>query len=348
MNTVYVYPGTFSPPTYGHLRIVERAAELFPEVYVLCSENPDKNSVWFSPTEVKKLWGAYKLSGNVKVETLAEFLKRRVPPEKLVMIRGVRDESDFDYEKGVFLFNRERFGIDKYFYFASEKEFGGVSSSAARTAAEKLDLSSLSRLVAPLVVSALLERVLKIKNIWLVVGLPGSGKSTMLKRLSELDRKNRHINTDEFNHALRPYLKKIFGEEDLFSLALKNEEKLQAAIKDKWLKMLISALKKAEGKNNVFVEAAYGLKTDKRLYRFVGGKVLFVGCPSISENFCRLSNRGTPHLSPFLKSIPGWEKSVKIAKRENLRLVRIESGKTLEELESNVQKFSKKSNLEDL
>ncbi len=181
----------------------------------------------------------------------------------------------------------------------------------------------LSRLISPLVVSALLEKTFGFENIFLVVGRPGGGKSTFLKKMVELDSDNVHINTDEFNHALRPLLIKIFGDEDLMSVALKDEAKLMKAIKAPWLKMLGESLIEAKGKKNVFIEAAYGLKADKSIFRFVGGKVIYIGCKSEAENLSRMSGRGTPHLSPFLLTIPDYEGSVKIAEEKNFYLPRL-------------------------
>ena len=70
MKPIYVYPGTFCPPTYGHLRIVQRSADLFDRVLILCSVNSAKNANWFTPEECRDFWLAYDLPDNVTVSTV--------------------------------------------------------------------------------------------------------------------------------------------------------------------------------------------------------------------------------------------------------------------------------------
>ena len=46
MNTLALYPGSFDPITYGHLDILERAANLFERVMVTVAVNKEKHSVF--------------------------------------------------------------------------------------------------------------------------------------------------------------------------------------------------------------------------------------------------------------------------------------------------------------
>ena len=62
-----VFAGTFDPPTFGHLNIIERASRLFDQLDVLVSVNPDKHTLFSDDERVdmlKKLTGEY---GNVTV-----------------------------------------------------------------------------------------------------------------------------------------------------------------------------------------------------------------------------------------------------------------------------------------
>src|SRR5262249_33594064 len=151
---------------------------------------------WFQENECKKLWLLYALPPNVSVVTLAEFRASIAPGDAIVMIRGIRNDADFEHERAVMKLNRERFGIDTYVYFLAEPGFTEISSSEARRAAEALDFEILSRSVHPMVVSKLLEHTLDVKNIYLAVGKPGSGKSTYLRMLAERDPETFVIETD--------------------------------------------------------------------------------------------------------------------------------------------------------
>ena len=159
-RTVCVYPGSFCPPTYGHLTIVKQACEVFEKVYIVCSVNPNKGQPWFTPEECKVLWQAYALPANVEVLTMAEFIALGVEPKRIIMIRGLRGECDAEDEKKVMVLNWKKYGVSQFFFIITDKGFVNVSSSAARMAAEKCNVKSLAELVAPAVVTKLLEKVL--------------------------------------------------------------------------------------------------------------------------------------------------------------------------------------------
>jgi pantetheine-phosphate adenylyltransferase len=160
MKTTYVYPGTFSPPTFGHLSITRQAAKIFPEIIILCSENPDKKDIWFTPDECKELWETYKLPKNVKVMTQPEFRCLAIKMADIVIVRGLRSEGDLEQEKKVMILNKEKFGIKKYFYIFGPNKNRDISSSKARQAAANLDLRNLSRQVSRLTIDVILEKIM--------------------------------------------------------------------------------------------------------------------------------------------------------------------------------------------
>ncbi|MFA4942106.1 MAG: adenylyltransferase/cytidyltransferase family protein [Patescibacteria group bacterium] len=332
MKPICVYPGTFSPPTFGHLSIVRQAAAIFSELIILCSENPNKRDVWFTPDECRTLWEAYQLPKNVKVMTLKEFKELAVSKTKIIVIRGLRNANDCDQEKEVMLFNKEQFGITKYFYIFGPNKYKDISSSSVRQQIMNLDLKNLNHSVSPLIISALLKKFLSAKNIFMVVGRPGSGKSTFLKMLSQIDPSNYWINTDLFNQQLKPLLREKFGEEDLIKVALKREAEMKKIIAKSWFNLLRESLLQVPIGSNIFVEIAYGLQPDKLMFRFVGGRIIYIGCEDENENIERVINRGTPGLTEFIKRIPDRKETEKIAKKYNLKSSYINTNCSLERL----------------
>ena len=126
--------GSFDPITLGHVDLVDRAGKIFDKVYVLMLVNPDKEytySVELRLEMVKAVFCSYK---NVEVcyydGYTADFCKSRGIE---VLIRGVRDEKDFNYEKQLAKLNLEYGGLTTYFMYASD-ELLDVSSSRAKMA----------------------------------------------------------------------------------------------------------------------------------------------------------------------------------------------------------------------
>mgnify|MGYP000911724782 CR=1 FL=1 len=158
MDIFYIYPGTFSPPTLGHVDIICRAAAIFPIVTIVCSKNPNKKDNWFTPEECKELWKSYTLPKNVNVLTLAELKQLKLKTKNIVMVRGLRDLDDYEQEKEVMTLNFKHFGVDKYFYIFSQKKYKNISSSKVRQEVMNLKLKELNKQVSSLIIKALLEK----------------------------------------------------------------------------------------------------------------------------------------------------------------------------------------------
>jgi pantetheine-phosphate adenylyltransferase len=104
-----IYPGSFDPPTNGHLDIIERASHLFEEVYIGVLNNPEKKGM-FTIDERKTM------IEEVLPETpecrfivedfsglLVDYARHR---ETFAVIRGIRAVSDYEYELQMALMNR--------------------------------------------------------------------------------------------------------------------------------------------------------------------------------------------------------------------------------------------------
>lgn len=348
MEREYVYPGTFAPPTYGHMQIALKAANLFPRVTILCSHNTEKGDRWFDEETCRTMWSSYPLPENVRIVTFNEFTREARSNSRIIMIRGVRDESDHDHEKDVLFSNYRRFGVDSCCYFIADPEYANISSSTAREMTKLLDLDKLYRLVSPCVVSELLKTTLDVSNIFLVVGKPGSGKSTFLRMMAEENKNNHFIETDRWNDSFKDAVSKRFGTDNLIELTLQRDAEVSAFLKDAWLGRLADELREAPKNSNVFVEAAYGLVPEKSLFRFIGGNVLFFGCDDPSENAARVVNRGTRELLPFIERIPGLEESRRIAEEHRLAFTYINTSCSLDELRRRADVFRRTINRKEI
>ena len=100
--------GSFDPITLGHLDIIRRSAACFDRVCVCVSPNAEKKNQMFTP-EQKLLLVRTAVADlpNVEAELfpglLADFA---VEHEANVIVRGVRNVTDFDMEYQMALINR--------------------------------------------------------------------------------------------------------------------------------------------------------------------------------------------------------------------------------------------------
>jgi pantetheine-phosphate adenylyltransferase len=152
-----VFPGSFDPPTNGHLNVIERAAGFFDELLVVISVNLQKRT-FFSPEErlglMKSLLVDYK---NVSVhlcDTLVvDFAKRH---EAKLLLRGVRSVSDFSYEFELSIMNK---GLDngiETLFMPTDPRFFVLRSSAIK---ELLQFNgNISAMVPPIVEEALKKK----------------------------------------------------------------------------------------------------------------------------------------------------------------------------------------------
>jgi phosphopantetheine adenylyltransferase/dephospho-CoA kinase len=317
---------------------VIKAARIFPRVIAVCSSNPGKNTRMFSETESKAMWATYELPDNVSAATFKEISDFRLQPSSLVMVRGMRGQMDIECENEVMIHNHTEFGIDKYFYVFSDSNIY-CSSSLARELASGLKIEKLWNYVSPQVISMLLEKVLNLKNIFMVVGRPGAGKSTFLKELSRINPKNHIIDGDELTRRAKKTAGVDYSIEYFKGLAMNNDPRLLELIGSSFIRELKSSLRSAPKDSNVFIEIPYGMCKDRKMFRYVGGKVIYLGC-SESSNLERVRGRGTPEHSDFVSRIPGLEETQRLAEKFKLSLRCIETDYTLNELRNIARRFN--------
>lgn len=99
MRIVAVYPGSFDPPTNGHLDIIERSSLMFEQVIVAVARNIRKNAMFTTGERVRMLGGLTSQWQNVKVDSFSGLLVDYArDKEARVLVRGLRAISDFEYE----------------------------------------------------------------------------------------------------------------------------------------------------------------------------------------------------------------------------------------------------------
>ncbi len=128
-----VYPGSFDPPTNGHLDVIERAANCFGELVVAIVVNPQKRAPMFSLEEREEMLKASIASlSNVRVEHFRGLLADYVRAARAdVIVKGLRVISDFESEMSAALMNRSLSDVDTLFLMSDQK-YSFVSSSLVK------------------------------------------------------------------------------------------------------------------------------------------------------------------------------------------------------------------------
>jgi len=162
-----VYPGSFDPPTNGHLDLIERGSKIFDELVVAVLRNLEKAPL-FSVADRRNMLEAMT-SGfdNVSVETFDGLtVEYAMTVGASAVLRGIRAISDYEYELQMALMNRKlQPGLETVFMMPAEK-YSYISSRLVREVAQLG--GNIDSLVPELVAQKLREKMdpaLKFANV---------------------------------------------------------------------------------------------------------------------------------------------------------------------------------------
>jgi pantetheine-phosphate adenylyltransferase len=151
-------PGTFDPPTNGHLNILRRASRLFDAVEVVIAVNPGKSYLFNAEERLGMMTTLSRDLPNVALSTwnglIVDFADRIGVH---VIVRGVRALADFDYEFELSLMNRSLNPKIETIFLPTDQKYSVIRSSAIKEIAGFG--GDISGMVPPLVAKALQERM---------------------------------------------------------------------------------------------------------------------------------------------------------------------------------------------
>jgi pantetheine-phosphate adenylyltransferase len=132
-----IYPGSFDPPTNGHLDLIERGSKIFDELVVAILRNPEKDPL-FSLADRRKMLEAMTANfDNVSVDTFDGLtVDYALRMGARAILRGIRAVSDYEYELQMALMNRKlQPGLETVFMMPAEK-YSYLSSRLVREVAQ--------------------------------------------------------------------------------------------------------------------------------------------------------------------------------------------------------------------
>jgi pantetheine-phosphate adenylyltransferase len=182
-----IYAVSGDPWTKGHTNIVERALQIFDRVIIGIGINPKKKYSFSTEMRVKLAKISLEhLKDRVEVVSfeglLVDFAFMRGVK---ILIRGIRDDIDFNFERSMFQVNITQRGIDEIFLFP-DPEFEHISSSAVRELQQNqgniIDYVDLR-------VKQAMEVQLSNQRLIGITGVVGAGKTYMANKLCEIGKK---------------------------------------------------------------------------------------------------------------------------------------------------------------
>ncbi|HEY0868235.1 MAG TPA: pantetheine-phosphate adenylyltransferase [Fimbriimonas sp.] len=136
MRRIAIYPGSFDPPTHGHMDIVERASRLFDDLVVAVGVNASKKPFLTVEQRMAALRAATAHLPNVKVGSFEGLLVQYAQSQNAgAIVRGLRATSDFEYEFQMAMVNRRLTEEIETVFLMTKWEHSYLSSSIVREVA---------------------------------------------------------------------------------------------------------------------------------------------------------------------------------------------------------------------
>ena len=152
-----VFPGSFDPPTSGHINLIKRAAAIFDELIIVVAENRQKRYLFTAKERLDMIFELVKEWKNVSAAVcdtlIVDFMREN---NIKLLLRGVRGLEDFSYEFEVSMMNKMLDNKIETIFMTTDPEFFVMRSSSIKEVASFN--GNLEGMVPPLVVKALKEK----------------------------------------------------------------------------------------------------------------------------------------------------------------------------------------------
>ena len=133
--TTAICPGSFDPPTNGHIDIIRRCAAIYDRVVVAVVSNPSKNSMFTLAERIELLNASLDGLDNLDLASFDGLLVDFAAEQEVdVVVKGLRAGSDFDYELQMSQMNAHLRGMETVF-MPTSPDWSFVSSSLVREVA---------------------------------------------------------------------------------------------------------------------------------------------------------------------------------------------------------------------
>ena len=154
-----VFPGSFDPPTNGHLNLIKRASRIFNKLEVVIAVNDSKKPLFTSDERVNMMTEMLKHFTNVRVHTWDRLIVDFVAKVNAkVLVRGVRALVDFGYEFELAMTNKVLNPDIEIIFMPTDPKYFVLRSSAIKEIASLN--GDISTMVPPAVAIELKKKLL--------------------------------------------------------------------------------------------------------------------------------------------------------------------------------------------
>jgi pantetheine-phosphate adenylyltransferase len=158
MKTRAIYPGTFDPITNGHIDLAERASKLFETVIVTIAESPSKEPFFLLAERLALAKSVLSHISNLEVRgfsgLLIDYARKH---NSMVVIRGLRAVTDFEYEFQLAAMNRQLDNEIETVFLTPAENYTFVSATLVKEIATLG--GNVSKFVHPEVLEALQQKL---------------------------------------------------------------------------------------------------------------------------------------------------------------------------------------------
>jgi pantetheine-phosphate adenylyltransferase len=134
---IAIYPGSFDPPTNGHLDLIQRGSKIFEELVVAILRNSEKSPMFSVAERLEMLRSLTEDLKNVRIDTfnglMVEYAKSI---DAVCILRGIRAISDYEYELQMALMNRKLEPTLETVFMMPADKYSYVSSRLVREVAQ--------------------------------------------------------------------------------------------------------------------------------------------------------------------------------------------------------------------
>ena len=134
---VAIYPGSFDPPTNGHLDLIARGSKIFDRLIVAILRNAEKAPLFGLPERLLMLESMTSAFKNVQVTSFDGLMVEYAAKVKAdAVLRGIRAISDYEYELQMALMNRKLHPELETVFMMPAEQYSYLSSRLVREIAQ--------------------------------------------------------------------------------------------------------------------------------------------------------------------------------------------------------------------